>query len=93
MPIFEYNCRKCKHHFETIVLSTREKIACPKCQSNAVAKTALLVQLPRFRTGSCRIRRWLRLHAADLRLPLELFRRVQITRQLGANALERFADV
>jgi putative FmdB family regulatory protein len=38
MPIFEYNCSKCKHHFETVVLSTREKIACPKCQSNAVEK-------------------------------------------------------
>ena len=38
MPIFEYNCSKCKHRFETIVLSTREKIACPKCQSNAVQK-------------------------------------------------------
>ncbi|MGH7853422.1 MAG: FmdB family zinc ribbon protein [Candidatus Binatia bacterium] len=38
MPIFEYNCRKCKHPFETIVLSTRERIACPKCQNNAVEK-------------------------------------------------------
>jgi len=38
MPIFEYMCRKCNHHFETIVLSTREKIACPKCRSNAVEK-------------------------------------------------------
>ena len=38
MPIFEYHCRKCKHNFETIVLSAREKIACPKCQSSAVEK-------------------------------------------------------
>jgi putative FmdB family regulatory protein len=38
MPIFEYNCRSCNHQFETIVLSSREKVSCPKCDSKAVAK-------------------------------------------------------
>ena len=38
MPIFEYNCRSCDHHFETIVLSTREKISCPNCASKKVDK-------------------------------------------------------
>jgi putative FmdB family regulatory protein len=38
MPIFEYSCRKCNHRFETVVLSTREKIACPKCRSDALEK-------------------------------------------------------
>jgi putative FmdB family regulatory protein len=38
MPIFEYSCRKCNHHFETVVISVRERIACPKCQSSAVEK-------------------------------------------------------
>jgi putative FmdB family regulatory protein len=38
MPIFEYNCRHCEHHFETIVGSSREKVSCPKCASKAVEK-------------------------------------------------------
>jgi len=38
MPIFEYNCRHCDHHFETIVLSSHEKVSCPKCASKAVQK-------------------------------------------------------
>ena len=32
MPIFEYVCQKCDHHFEAIVLGT-QKAACPKCES------------------------------------------------------------
>ena len=46
MPIFEYNCRQCKHHFETIVLSSPEKIACPKCQSSAVEKQLSVFSSP-----------------------------------------------
>jgi putative FmdB family regulatory protein len=38
MPIFEYSCRKCNHRFEIIVLSAREKIACPKCRSTGLEK-------------------------------------------------------
>jgi putative FmdB family regulatory protein len=38
MPIFEYTGRRCEHNFETIVLSSREKITCPKCASKAVEK-------------------------------------------------------
>lgn len=38
MPIFEYTCRRCDHRFETIVLSSQEKIACPKCASASVEK-------------------------------------------------------
>jgi putative FmdB family regulatory protein len=38
MPIFEYNCCHCQHSFETIVLSAREKVSCPKCESSAVEK-------------------------------------------------------
>ncbi len=38
MPIFEYDCRSCEHHFETIVLSASEKIVCPKCDSKKVVK-------------------------------------------------------
>jgi len=38
MPIFENYCRRCDHRFETIVLSRREKVCCPKCASRAVQK-------------------------------------------------------
>jgi putative FmdB family regulatory protein len=46
MPIFEYQCRKCKHRFETIVLSGREKIACPQCQNSAVEKQLSVFRSP-----------------------------------------------
>jgi putative FmdB family regulatory protein len=32
MPIFEYICKDCQHHFEALVYG-KEKAACPKCQS------------------------------------------------------------
>jgi len=38
MPIYEYNCRRCDHRFEAIVLSSREKITCPQCSSGAIEK-------------------------------------------------------
>jgi len=38
MPIFEFSCRNCDHHFETIVQSSREKVKCPKCDSKSVEK-------------------------------------------------------
>jgi putative FmdB family regulatory protein len=46
MPIFEYNCRSCEQHFETIVLSTREKISCPKCKSKKVDKQLSVFSAP-----------------------------------------------
>jgi len=37
MPIFEYACRDCDHHFELLVRpSTR--LECPKCASSALDK-------------------------------------------------------
>jgi len=38
MPIFEYSCRYCDHHFETIVRSSRDKVSCPKCDGKRVEK-------------------------------------------------------
>jgi putative FmdB family regulatory protein len=38
MPIYEFTCRKCGHPFETLVLSQREEVTCPKCESAAVDK-------------------------------------------------------
>jgi putative FmdB family regulatory protein len=46
MPIFEYSCRRCSHRFETIVLSSREKIHCPKCASLAVEKQLSVFSAP-----------------------------------------------
>jgi putative FmdB family regulatory protein len=32
MPIYEYSCRHCHHHFETLVLRAAESAcACPRC--------------------------------------------------------------
>jgi len=38
MPIYEHCCRGCGHSFETIVLSIREKVNCPKCDSGKVER-------------------------------------------------------
>jgi len=46
MPIFEYQCRKCNHRFETIVLAARKKITCPECQSSAVDKQLSVFRSP-----------------------------------------------
>jgi len=46
MPIFEYRCCGCDTRFETIVLSAREKVACPKCQSSAVEKQLSVFAAP-----------------------------------------------
>jgi len=46
MPIFEYDCLSCDHHFETIVLSAREKVSCPKCASKKVDKQLSVFSAP-----------------------------------------------
>jgi putative FmdB family regulatory protein len=46
MPIFEYNCRRCDHRFETIVLAAGEKVSCPKCDSKAVQKQLSVFSAP-----------------------------------------------
>ncbi len=39
MPIFEFECKKCKHQFEELVLSSNESAPkCPKCQHKRVSK-------------------------------------------------------
>jgi len=45
MPIFEYVCRECDHHFETIVLG-QKKPACAKCESKQLEQ-----QLSTFAVG------------------------------------------
>jgi len=46
MPIFEYVCRECDHHFETIVMG-KQKAQCPKCESKKLDQ-----QLSRFAVSS-----------------------------------------
>ena len=42
MPIFEYVCRECEHHFEAIVMGSKAA-KCPKCESKKLEQ-----QLSRF---------------------------------------------
>jgi putative FmdB family regulatory protein len=37
MPIYEYICQDCQHHFETLVAGNRQP-ACPHCRSEALDK-------------------------------------------------------
>jgi len=46
MPIFEYTCRSCDQQFETLVLSTRDKISCPKCLGKQVDKQLSVFSAP-----------------------------------------------
>jgi putative FmdB family regulatory protein len=37
MPIYEYECRQCRHCFERLVLTSDEVVAdCPQCGSHQV---------------------------------------------------------
>lgn len=45
MPIFEYICRECDHHFESIVLNG-QKPQCPKCESRKLEQ-----QISKFAVG------------------------------------------
>jgi putative FmdB family regulatory protein len=37
VPLFEYECRKCGHEFEALVIGTRQPV-CPKCKSEDLEK-------------------------------------------------------
>lgn len=37
MPMFEYACQSCGHHFELLVRE-RTRLACPSCDSEALDK-------------------------------------------------------
>jgi putative FmdB family regulatory protein len=38
MPIYEYQCQKCDHFFEKLVLKGDQSIECPQCHSGGVKK-------------------------------------------------------
>ncbi|HYL93082.1 MAG TPA: zinc ribbon domain-containing protein [Alphaproteobacteria bacterium] len=46
MPIFEYICRECDHHFESIVMGSQQA-KCPKCESRKLEQ-----QLSKFAVGA-----------------------------------------
>lgn len=45
MPIFEYICKECGHHFEAVVMGSK-KAECPSCQSGKLQQ-----QLSAFAVG------------------------------------------
>lgn len=38
MPIYEYACMKCEHHFEELVRSSEQVVTCPECGGAKVLK-------------------------------------------------------
>lgn len=48
MPIYEFECAKCHHDFESLVLGADSGIQCPKCQSAQVKK---LMSAVAFKSG------------------------------------------
>ena len=51
MPIYEYSCRHCHSSFEELVLSPRETVACPQCESREVEKQLSVFSSPGDRMG------------------------------------------
>ncbi|MEW5911684.1 MAG: zinc ribbon domain-containing protein [Thermodesulfobacteriota bacterium] len=38
MPIYEYHCPRCQDQFEVLVMNSRDKITCPKCDCKKVER-------------------------------------------------------
>jgi putative FmdB family regulatory protein len=55
MPIYEYECKKCKFVFESYVLTSEERVRCPKCESDEVIKIVSAPNIGGFSssTNSC----------------------------------------
>jgi len=49
MPIFEYECRSCKHRFELLIRGTSASPACPACHGADLEK---LLSLPAVKSES-----------------------------------------
>lgn len=53
MPIYEYQCEKCRHVFESIVIgSDQETLACDKCGSREVSRRISAVNTISASSGS-----------------------------------------
>ena len=54
MPIYEYACMECESHFEELVRSAEQAIACPDCGAGNVLKqlsTFAVAGVPRSRSS------------------------------------------
>ena len=62
MPIFEYICKKCHHHFETLVQGSMKPV-CPSCKGKSLEKRLSIFSasvrenfsrgIPQSSCGSC----------------------------------------
>lgn len=41
MPLFDYSCSECGDEFEVLILKDDDRVWCPACKSDAVAKKAV----------------------------------------------------
>jgi putative FmdB family regulatory protein len=48
MPIYEYQCKKCKKEFECLVLGSEGNIVCPECNGKDVQR---LMSACRFKSS------------------------------------------
>jgi putative FmdB family regulatory protein len=54
MPLFEYACRECDHHFELLVREAT-KLECPKCASAHLDKQLSVFAVSAPSSGSSRM--------------------------------------
>ena len=50
MPIFEYACKECGHHFEALVMSGNGRPECPSCKGSRLEQ-----QLSTFEIGRAHV--------------------------------------
>jgi putative FmdB family regulatory protein len=51
MPLYEYACQECEHHFEELVLNG-EPVECPECHTAKVERLLSVPAKPRSEAGS-----------------------------------------
>jgi putative FmdB family regulatory protein len=51
MPLYEYSCRQCDHHFEALVFGD-EAVECPECQGRQLERQFSLPARPQTETAS-----------------------------------------
>ena len=52
MPIYEYQCAKCRHDFEKLVFGQNPEVACPDCGSKVTTKRLSQFGMGRSADGS-----------------------------------------